>query len=192
MSAKYYQLKLQEVLEQKSAANKSAREWKTVAENRLELIKWVDGIIHDQIKDLLKIGTIFGVDPTDPGIPLASSSATSGDEAVGFIYAKISAVSIFTSNLTREASSLQSILSDTLVIATQAEAISPPTEDLALPSHLGEIAQVASPLQEVFNEIENSELTELDVHEVLSRPSSPPPPEDMALQIRSKEALFAF
>lgn len=160
MSARSYQLKLNQALILLSESQKAAQEWRIVAENRLKLIIWIDGIVDEVVKDLVKVGTIFGVDPSDPGIPLASIGTASGDEASQFVNAKIDAISSFAANLAREARSLQSTLDDTLMIAINATMEKRPTEDLKLSMSSKPAMNRTSPLKEVFNELEDTDMSD--------------------------------
>lgn len=156
MSAKSYQIRLKEVLSQLSVANKTAIEWKTVAENRLKLLMWIDHLAHEQIGDLVKIGTIFGADPGNPGYPLASNVTQSGDETANLVAAKLQACQIFTARLTREAVDLQSTLDSTLAIAIQATSVNPPNEDLSISIGGSKEENQISPLEKIYRDIENA------------------------------------
>jgi hypothetical protein len=155
MSAHTYKIKLDKALALLVEQTNAAREWKVVAENRLALLAQVDSAVHKQVEKLLQIGTIFGVDPVNPGIPEALVGKHSGNEMVSLTVEKITAVAAFTSNLTKEAVELQTTLSSTLSIALEGLAVSRPQEDLHLEEHQEAIENSTSPLQETFDQIEN-------------------------------------
>jgi len=174
MSARSYQIKLREALDKLSIATRTAQEWKSVAENRLTLLYAVDLHVHLQVADLLKIGTIFGVDPADPGFPLAKDSRMSGDETTGVITEKLAAVSSFTANLTREAADLQMTLDDTLSLAIAATRVEPPLNDTMVADHTSAVRTATRPLKEVYSQIEDLESDEDGESGESSSPGSVP------------------
>jgi len=155
MSARSYQLKLREALDKLTVAAKTAREWKTVADNRLILLHDIDKSIGEQIDSLLQIGTIFGVDPKPPGLPVAKDSNLAGEETTGLVLEKLTAIASFTANLTREASALQETLEDTLQLAVDATLVDPPKEDLGVHRSKRDTLFPSSPLREIYREIED-------------------------------------
>lgn len=155
MSAHTYKVKLGETLEKLSAAHHAARQWKIVAENRLHLLVGVDTAVSDMIDGLLMIGTLFGVSPTETGLPRAYGTASSGDEVSALVMNKLDSISTFVSHLTKEASSLQLTLMETLALATDATGVEPPTVDLSV-SHSSLIRfPPAKPLTDVYDELSN-------------------------------------
>lgn len=155
MSARSYQLKLKETLEKLLVATRTAKEWKTVAENRLAMLYDIDEQINTQVDCLAKVGTIFGVDPVSLKLPLGRSGGLSGDETASVTLERVFAVSAFTANLTREAVSLQETLNETLRIAIDASSVDPPLHDLRASKHTSEPPDCSSPLKEIYDEVEN-------------------------------------
>lgn len=152
MSAYKYKQKLSETLRLVNDQTESAREWKKVAENRLELLSQIDRQMETHIARLLEVGTVFGVDPTDPGFESANTAVHSGEEVVMMITSKLQAVASFTANLTREAVNLQETLDDTLSIALQATRVDRPTLDMELKDYTSLFEDSSAPLRDVYEE----------------------------------------
>jgi hypothetical protein len=155
MSASHYRELLQHTLVKLQQAQSSAREWQTVASNRLLLLVAVDAALNIQVYEFLKIGTIFGVSAEDPNMPVADLSCHSADEVTSFILQKIKAAAAFTANLTNEASSLQDVLSSTLSIALESRSVERPIVDLAVKDYTAEMQDATTPLRQVFSKIED-------------------------------------
>jgi hypothetical protein len=156
MSSHHYKQRLQDVLVKLSHQTIVANEWKTVATNRSTLLCQVDSALDSQVKGLLQVGSIFGVDPTDPKIPRANSGQHTGDEMCLMILAKVEAVSHFIANLTREATATQAILNSTLEIAMEAVEVERPTVDLIITPNSSDFTNASSPILEVVRQIESS------------------------------------
>lgn len=146
---------LTKTLEKLAAAQTSAREWKQVADNRLLLLTVVDSTLNAQIYQLLKVGTIFGVSPEDPGMPTADLRVHSADDITSFILHKIGAASSFTAHLADEAASLQLTLSSTLSIALEAQSVERPVLDLKVKDYTQIVGDATTPLVEIFSKLEN-------------------------------------
>lgn len=155
MSASHYKDLLSRTLIKLSSAQTSASEWMKVANNRLLLLSAIDSALNVQIYHLLKVGTIFGVDPRDPSMPIADFNSHSADEITGFILAKLEAAAEFTANLTREAAALQETLSSTLSIALEAKSVDRPTMDLKIKDYTQLVEGASTPLKAIFEEIED-------------------------------------
>lgn len=158
MSAKSYQTKLRDTLDKLTVSIRVAREWKQVADNRLMFLHQIDTEVGKHVDAMCKVGTIFGVDPSHPGMPNAQGSCLPGAETTAIILEKLLAMAAFTANLTREASSLQATLDDTLALAIESSAIGPPLHDLGVQSLPIRGVQTSLPLEEVFGEIEDAEV----------------------------------
>jgi len=190
MSVKSYQLRLREAIDKLSVSVRTAKEWKQVAENRLSMIYLLDKEIGNHVTEMCKVGTIFGVDPTNPNLPEASLSRLSGEEALAAAMEKLTATASFTSNLVREAAGLQCTLDETLQIAVESSMIQPPIHDLSLKAKGYTEVRTSSPLSAVYEEIENGS-PEAEYHDPPQGPAEEieRPEMDTALVVR-KRGLF--
>lgn len=178
MSASHYRDLLNQALIKLTQAQSSAREWQTVASNRLLLLVAVDGALNVQVHEFLKIGTIFGVSADDPKMPVADLSRHSADEVTSFILRKVQATAAFTANLTNEAVQLQSTLSSALSIALESRDVERPIVDLKVKDYTAELQDATTPLRQVFECIEDLQdhhgSHDLDVEEQAQTPKVQP------------------
>lgn len=155
MSARRYKEQLDNTLSRLTESAISAREWKKVAENRLALLEGVDHLLDSQIDELLELGTVFGVTADKPALEIASRTQHSAGEISHLITQKAYGVASFIANLAREAVSLQAKLNDVLGIAAEALLTPRPEVDLTLPDNVLTNFGSASPVREVYEEVEN-------------------------------------
>jgi len=161
MSARHYKQQLDIALAKLNAQTIAAREWKTVADNRLLLLTAVDASLNTQISLLLQVGAVFGIRPQDPDVPVADPHIHSADEMVSFILHKVAAASEFTAALTRESHEVQMKLSDVLGIALDAVAVDRPTCDLTVTDYTGATDDTSSPIESILEQIEGSRPSQL-------------------------------
>jgi hypothetical protein len=190
MSARTYKLQLDQALKLLSEQTTAAKEWRAVAINRLTLLADVDAVLGSQIEVLMKIGTIFGVDPSDPGIPSTAAGGYSGEEIMRASIKRINAISAFTANLTQEATDLQATLNSALTIALEGQAIGRPTEDISLSNLSQEKERSTSPLTDVYDSIENMPSGENDLS--LERETVFYGGEETALVLRANKVAGLF
>lgn len=157
MSALSYKRQLDSLLGKYQDQVECAKEWKSVAENRLGLICSIDNILDQQLEAMGRIGTIFGQDPEIPKFPTPDVRVHSGGDIGKFIVGKIVQTSHFIKGLTKEASDVQDILNGVVQIAAEATSVPHPTSDKEALEVEPLSPMVTSPLEEVYDEIENTE-----------------------------------
>jgi len=149
MSARQWKQRLEEAQGKLTGATTAAVEWKKVAENRLEIIRQLDEAIKFQLEALQTVGEIFGVKVSlDQAVWSQTTHMDAGGVAM-YIMGKVEATSIYLRDLMKEASEIQLTLSDTYALASEAIAVSRPTEDLTIPSDLSRVRDPASPLSDL-------------------------------------------
>jgi hypothetical protein len=157
MSAAHYRRQLEDMARKLVEATTSAREWRLVAQNRLELLGEIHKLMDFQVERLKEVGEVFGVSysaPEDTRLPVGERS---GEAVARSAVERIREASEFTGALAMESASVQIKLTDVLQIATEAILVERPLVDLSAPNLTEEIDDAKSPLESVSHSLSPKE-----------------------------------
>lgn len=190
MSAFTWRRRLEDSQRQLGEVNNIAEEWKKVAENRKQMLVMITRALAQQVKELAKVGTIFGCSTEVDPLLVSSVEGLSGAELTAVTAHRMEAIAQFVGSLTREATELQVALNDTLGLANQALRVQAPTEDQETLSLEGTMKSSSFPITEVYDDL-NQELEDIDVGTLVKRTQMPQQGDDcLSTTGRSLDALF--
>jgi len=155
MSARQWKSRLEECQLKLSDALVVASEWKTVADNRLTLVRRIDSTLSHNLEDLIKVGDVFGVSVSLPDEVWTPNEAMDAGAITMYIMGKLEAVAEYQRDLLFAASSIQLTLNDTYDLACQAAVIARPLQDLTIPSDTEKVSEPSSPYREYETAVNN-------------------------------------
>jgi hypothetical protein len=155
MSARLWKTRLEETQTKLTDATTAAREWKKVAENRLEILHRLDESMRHQLHALTEVGEIFGV---RTHVDCDAWTDTSDMDAAGtamYLMGKLEICSSYLRDLMETAAKIQVTLDDTWDLAQQALQVAPPSSDLTIPKDLQYVTTPSAPLTDLAAKMNN-------------------------------------
>lgn len=190
MSARQWKVRLEECQQKLGEATLAAAEWKTVAENRLKLLRRLDSTLSHNLEDLVRVGEIFGLSVDFEDGVWTETHAMDGGLVAMYAMGKLEAVADYQAGLLKEASSIQLTLNDTYTLACEATVVARPTVDLFVPPDTEKTSQPSSPYRDVETQLNNlpeNTVVPLDHYSPVERPT-----EDNDLSFDGSTALSLF
>lgn len=137
MSAAAYRSQIADLLSRLSNNTAAAREWRTVADNRLALIVVLDSAIGAMYSMMLATESQTSLRAPTTEVPLVDPSTHSADEACRFALERLKCCAQYLGLMRRETTSLQSLMLTTLNDGLQALSVQRPMFDLQVSDYPG-------------------------------------------------------
>lgn len=154
MSAAAYRAQIADLISRLSNNTAAAREWRTVADNRLALIVVMDSAIAALYSMMLATESQTSVSAPTTDVPLVDPKVHSADEACRFALERLRCCAVYLGSLRRETASLQTVLLETLNDGLQLLSVPRPVSDLQVSEYPGLERDISPPddggLQQAF------------------------------------------
>jgi len=138
--ASVYRSQIADLLSRLANNTASAREWRTVADNRLALLVVLDSAIAAVYSAMLVSEKETSVRAPSTDVPLADANVHSADEVCRFSLERLKCCAMYLGSLRNETSSIQSLLLDTLNDGLQLLSVQRPSCDLQM-AHYPEMGE---------------------------------------------------
>lgn len=137
MAAAAYRSQIADLLARLANNTAAAREWRTVADNRLALIVVMDSAIAAMYSMMLATESQTSLRAPTTEVPLGDPSIHSADEACRFALERLRCCALYLGSLRRETAALQSVLLETLNDGLQLLSVPRPIADLQVSEYPG-------------------------------------------------------